>query len=314
MATETRQLIDPTTAIKKRYDFLYIFDVTDGNPNGDPDFDNTPRFDPETFQGLVSDVCLKRKIRDYIYYAKESEGRVEPGYDIFVRSGTSLENQQRKPFDALPELKGKAKAKTTGSEDIELARQWMCVNFFDVRTFGAVMGTTDFRCGQVRGPVQLTFARSRHRVFTSEHGITRVAFTTEEKRKSTSATTEMGNKKTVAYGLYAAHGFISPQLARTTGFNDTDVDVIWQALNSMFEFDRSAARGLMAARHLFVFEHESPLGNAPAHKLFELIENRINLKEGVETPRAYGEYIVPSVAEVSPELPAGISLRDLVAG
>ena len=314
MATQTKQLIDPTTAIKHRYDFLYIFDVTDGNPNGDPDFDNTPRFDPETFQGLVSDVCLKRKIRDYIYYAKERDGQAEPGYDIFVRSGTSLENQQRKPFDAVPELKEKGKGKETKAEDSELARQWMCVNFFDVRAFGAVMSTTEFRCGQVRGPVQLTFARSRDRVFSSEHGITRVAYTTEEKRKSTSATTEMGNKKTVAYGLYVAHGFISPQLARATGFNDDDVEVIWKALNNMFELDRSAARGLMAARHLFVFEHESPLGNAPSHKLFELIENRIKLQEGMETPRSYSHYIVPSLAEITPELPAGVTLNDLVSG
>jgi CRISPR-associated protein Csd2 len=314
MAMQTKQLIDPAAAIKKRYDFLYIFDVKDGNPNGDPDFDNTPRFDPETFQGLVSDVCLKRKIRDYVYYAKESDGQVEQGYDIFVRSGTSLENQQRKPYDVLPDLKGKEKAKETKGEDIELARQWMCVNFFDVRAFGAVMSTTEFRCGQVRGPVQLTFARSHDRVFASEHGITRVAYTTEEKRKSTSATTEMGNKKTVAYGLYLAHGFISPQLARATGFNDADLEVIWQALNNMFEFDRSAARGLMAARHLFVFEHESPLGNAPAHRLFELIENRLELKEGVETPRAYKDYVIPSVADIRPDLPAGVNLRDLVVG
>ena len=274
-----------------------------------------PRFDPETFQGLVSDVCLKRKIRDYIFVAKEKGGQAVEGYDIFVRSGTSLETQQRKPFDTLPELKDKGKGKQTELDDVELGRQWMCCNFYDIRAFGAVMSTTNFRCGQVRGPVQLTFARSRDRVLSSEHGITRVAYTTEDKRKSTTATTEMGNKKSVAYGLYVAHGFVNPQFARQTGFGDADLELLWLAMANMFELDRSAARGLMAARHLFVFKHESPLGNAPAHKLFELVEgeNGINLKKGVETPRSYSDYVVPKLEEIRAGLPAGVTIVDKLA-
>ena len=293
--------------VSKRYDFAYLFDVKDGNPNGDPDFANAPRFDPETFQGLVSDVCLKRKIRDYVFALKSDGDAVEHGYEIFVLQGHSLESRQRMPYDNC-----KLEPKTKDKDQIKQARKWMCENFFDVRAFGAVMSTTDFNCGQVRGSVQMTFARSYDRVLSSEHGITRVAYTTEAKQQSTTATTEMGSKHTVAYGLFLAHGFVNPFLANQTCFTEGDLEVLWQALINMFDQDRSAARGLMAARHLFVFEHESALGNAPAHKLFELIQVKKRDEEGkeIETPRSYNDYIVPSVEEITRQLPKGVSLTD----
>lgn len=298
--------------ISKRYDFLYIFDVKDGNPNGDPDFANTPRFDPETFQGLVSDVCLKRKIRDYVYAAKSQGRALESGYDIFVLQGQSLESRQKMSYDNL-----KLKPKAKDLNDIQAARQWMCENFFDVRAFGAVMSTTDFNCGQVRGPVQLTFARSFDRVLSSEHGITRLAHTTQKDQDAKGPAGTMGNKHTVAYGLYSTHGFVNPVFAsheRTgTGFTTADLEMLWKAMvNMLGAFDASAARGLMAARHLFVFEHSSALGEAPAHKLFELIGNRIRLADGVETPRAYRDYVVPTVDEIRSGLPDGVSLDDKV--
>lgn len=306
---------ETTTAavIDRRYDFLYLFDVKDGNPNGDPDLANTPRFDPETFQGLVSDVCLKRKIRNYALALKSQTGAVEPGYDVFVLEGQSLEERQQMPYQHLEALKGKAKDKETTADDIVKARAWMCEHFFDVRVFGAVMSTTKYRCGQVRGPVQITFARSFDRILSTEHGITRVAYTTQAKKEDkVGSSTEMGNKHTVAYGLYAAHGFVNAGLARQTGFNEEDLKVLWKALGNMFELDRSAARGMMAARHCFVFEHESALGEAPAHKLFDLIESRIKLREGIESPRAFADYIVPAVSEIQPLLPKGVTLSDIV--
>ena len=307
MATATA-----SDVIDKRYDFLYLFDVKDGNPNGDPDFANTPRFDPETFEGLVSDVCLKRKIRDYVFALKSQGGTIEPGYDIFVLQGHSLESRQRMPYDHL-----KIEPKTKDADDIAKARAWMCQSFFDVRAFGAVMSTTDFNCGQVRGPVQLTFSRSFHRVLSSEHAITRVAYTKESKQAGTSATTEMGSKHTVAYGLYRAHGFVNPLFAshaRTgTGFTCADLEALWTALANMLgAFDASAARGLMAARHLFVFEHASALGEAPAHKLFELVEDSVCLREGVETPRAFSDYIIPTTEDIRAELPKGVTVTDKI--
>jgi CRISPR-associated protein Csd2 len=285
--------------VSKRYDFIYLFDCQDGNPNGDPDFDNAPRFDPETFHGLVSDVCLKRKIRDYVSAAKAEE----PGYGIFVTSGQALESQQERPYIEL-----KIEKKTKDRDEIARAREWMCQNFFDVRAFGAVMSTTDFNCGQVRGPVQLTFARSIDRVFSTEHGITRVAYTTREKAKSTSASTEMGRKHTIAYGLYRAQGFINAALAKQTGFTEDDLELLWKALENMFDLDRSAARGLMSARGLYVFEHASSLGEAPAQRLFERV--KVKLKDGIESPRGFEDYVV-SVEESG--LPAGIKLAEPLA-
>ncbi len=301
--------------INKRYDFMYVFDVTDGNPNGDPDFANTPRFDPETFQGLVSDVCLKRKIRDYVFALKSQTGTIDPGYDIYVMQGNSLESRQRMPYDNLEELKDQAKGKNTKAEAMKTARDWMCQNFFDVRTFGAVMSTTDFWCGQVRGPVQITFARSFDRIFSTDHAITRVAYTTEKKKESTSAQTEIGHKHTVAYGLYAAYGFINPHLAggkNGTGFCEDDLRVLWTTLTNMFDLDHSASRGRMAARACYVFEHETALGNAPSHKLFDLV--KVHTVEGVETPRAYTDYAVTSIDEVKSQLPEGVTVYDIIAG
>lgn len=299
--------------ISKRIDILYLFDVKDGNPNGDPDFDNTPRFDPETMQGLVSDVCLKRKIRDYVYALKSQKGSIEKGYDIFVLQGESLESRQKMPYEHLKELEGKAKGKDTKLSDVAMARNWMCENFFDVRAFGAVMSTTDFRCGQVRGPVQVTFSRSFDRVLTSDHGITRVAYTTEEKKQGTTAQTEMGHKHTVAYGLYGGHIFINPHLAvgkNGTGFTDEDLGVLKQALVNMFDLDHSAARGLMRARHAFAFEHDSVLGDAPSGKLFDLID--VKLKEGVETPRSFSDYKITILDEIKANCPGKVTVSDWV--
>lgn len=294
--------IATASIVNHRIDFVYLFDVKDGNPNGDPDMANTPRFDPETFQGLVSDVCLKRKIRDYVFTLKSQNGCVEEGYNVFVQSGHSLESHQRLPYDKLG-----LKAKSKDRETIQKAREWMCGSFYDVRAFGAVMSTTDFNCGQVRGPVQLTFSRSIDRVLATEHGITRVAYTKEQKYEETSGQTEMGNKHTVAYGLYRCHGFINPVLARQTGFSPADLEVLWKALVNMFDLDHSAARGLMTARHLFAFEHDSALGNAPSHKLFDRIQ--IQRRAGVEAPRSIADY---EIAVMRDGLPGGITLTDKV--
>jgi CRISPR-associated protein Csd2 len=284
--------------LTNRYDFVYLFDCQDGNPNGDPDADNAPRYDPETFQGLVTDVCLKRKIRDYVFAAKSQTGAPEQGYDIFVMSGYSLENRQKMPYENL-----NLKAESKENDDIVAARDWMCANFFDVRAFGAVMSTKKFNCGQVRGPVQMTFARSADRVFATEHGITRVAYTKQEKADSTSATTEMGRKHTVAYGLYRSHGFVNAFFGKQTGFTEADLALFWQALQGMWDLDRSAARGLMTPRGLVVFRHDSPLGNAPAHELFERVQ--IKLKDGVVAPRQFTDY---TITIDNANLPEGVSL------
>jgi CRISPR-associated protein Csd2 len=291
--------------IENRYDFVYFFDCTDGNPNGDPDADNSPRIDPETFQGLVSDVCLKRKIRDYVYQS-QSNGAVAKGYDIFVLSGNTLESRQKQPYGHLKEIT--PKGKDTKAADIEKAREWMCRNFFDVRAFGAVMNTTEFNCGQVRGPIQLTFARSVDRIFTTEHTISRQAFTGEKDIKAGSNGT-FGKKHTVAYGLYRAHGFLNPVFARQTGFSTEDLELVWKALANMFDIDRSAARGLMAARRLFVFKHSSALGEAPAHRLFETVTAK--LKDGIVAPRSFDDYQIAGPDQAS--LPAGVELVDVPA-
>jgi CRISPR-associated protein Csd2 len=287
--------------VTSRYDFVYLFDCQDGNPNGDPDFDNAPRFDPETFQGLVSDVCLKRKIRDYVALLKSSNGEVESGYRIFVMSGPTLESQRKLPYEDL-----KIDPKNEARDLIAKARAWMCEKFFDVRAFGAVMSMKLFNCGQVRGPVQITFARSLDRVFSTEHCITRVAYDKEEKSKSTAGNTEMGRKHTIAYGLYCTHGFINAAFAAQTGFTEADLAVLWRALGNMFDMDRSAARGLMCPRGLYVFKHSSTLGEAPAHKLFERV--KVEKNPGVESPRAFSDYTV-TVDEK--DLPAGVTLTRL---
>jgi CRISPR-associated protein Csd2 len=294
------------SAIESRYDFVYFFDCTDGNPNGDPDSDNSPRIDPESFQGLVSDVCLKRKIRDYVYQCRQQNGVIEKGYDVFVLAGNTLESRQRQPFEHLEGVIT-PKGKDTKPTDIQKARDWMCQNFFDVRTFGAVMSTTSFNCGQVRGPLQLTFSRSVDRIFTTEHTISRQAFTGEKDIKS--GTSTFGRKHTIAYGLYRAHGFLNPVFARQTGFSNEDLDLVWKALANMFDLDRSAARGLMAARRLYVFKHHSALGEAPAHCLFESV--KVKLKDSVMVPRSFEDYAVWGPDSAS--LPPGVELLNIPA-
>lgn len=258
--------------IQNRYEFVYFFDVTNGNPNGDPDSGNMPRLDPESSKGLVTDVCLKRKIRNYIQL---TEGNT-PGYDIYVQEKGVLNKQNQKAYDALgikPEPKKLPKEETKARE----LTRWMCNNFFDVRTFGAVM-TTEINSGQVRGPVQLAFAKSIDPIVPLEISITRMAVTHE---KDLEKERTMGRKHIVPYGLYRLHGFISANLAGKTGFSDADLGKLWQALKMMFEHDHSAARGEMNARRLFVFKHNDALGSMPSHKLFERVEiKRINGESG----------------------------------
>lgn len=288
------------TPIQKRYDFTYIFDVTNGNPNGDPDAGNSPRLDPETGHGLVSDVCLKRKIRNYVMLSKsQDDGAPENGYDIYVKEKAILNEQHKKAYDALglkKDVKGAEREKT-----ISDARAWMCQTFFDIRTFGAVM-STDVNAGQVRGPVQLAFASSVEPILTLDQAITRMAVTkVEDKDKERT----IGRKSIVPYGLYVAHGFISPQLASQTGFSDADLELLWEALKMMFEDDRSAARGEMAPQKLIVFEHESKLGSHPAHKLFERVQ--ISKRDKERPARKFADYEVNINRD---GLPAGITIRE----
>ena len=283
-------------AIKNRYDFVYLFDVQDGNPNGDPDGDNAPRTDYETGQGLVTDVCLKRKVRNYVQI-KMGEDQIN---QIFVKEGAVLNNEIKKAYKAL-DLKPKEKGKESDNKD--KARQYMCEHYYDIRTFGAVMSTGD-NAGQVRGAVQLTFARSIDPVMTSEHTVTRMAVT-DEKDKDKERT--MGRKATVPYGLYRAHGFISAALARETTFSEDDLDLLWEALKNMFDLDRSAARGLMAARRLIVFKHDDDLGNAPAHKLFELV--KVEAKDPNRPARSFSDY---EITIDESKLPKGVQLLDLI--
>ena len=290
------------TAITHRYDFSLLFDVTDGNPNGDPDAGNLPRIDAETGLGLVTDVCLKRKIRNYVQLAKADT----PSYEIYVKEKAVLNQQHDRAYVAIGAgelLAGEDKKKRKGGDKVGEARQWMCQNFFDVRTFGAVM-STGTNCGQVRGPVQLTFGRSISPIVVQEHSITRMAVTTEKEAEAQEGENRtMGRKFTVPYGLYQVHGFISAHLANQTGFSEEDLALLWEALVNMFEHDRSAARGEMTMRGLYVFQHESPLGNAPAHSLFKRIKPV--LKEGVLVPRQFENYRL----ELDPSpLPAGVSL------
>lgn len=264
--------------IKNRYDFVYFFDVANGNPNGDPDAGNMPRMDPETSQGLVTDVCLKRKIRNFV--ALNAHGR--DGMRIYVEENAILNDQHRKAYKAVrPDAKEVETAKKLNPKDDDEACKltaWMCANFFDIRTFGAVMGT-GINCGQVRGPIQLSFARSAEAIMPLEISITRMAATNEAEKKQRaeggderSDNRTMGRKHIVPYGLYRAHGWVNAKLAERTGFSEDDLKTLWSALDTMFEHDRSAARGEMVARAGYIFEHTSALGNAPAHELFERIK------------------------------------------
>ncbi|GGD66783.1 type I-C CRISPR-associated protein Cas7/Csd2 [Lacimicrobium alkaliphilum] len=265
--------------LQHRYDFLFLFDVKDGNPNGDPDAGNLPRIDAETGCGLVTDVCVKRKVRNFV---ELTQGGTEKN-KIFIREKAILNN-----LIGEAHQQDQVRASEKG-EKTKAAREWMCSNYFDIRTFGAVMSTGE-NAGQVRGPVQLTFSRSVDPIVVSEHTITRMAVATEgeaEKQKGDNRT--MGRKFTVPYGLYIAHGFVSAHLAAQTGFNEEDLELLWESLGNMFEHDRSAARGEMTARGLYVFQHDSKLGNAPAHSLFE----RIKVSKQCEGPaRNFTDYSV----------------------
>jgi CRISPR-associated protein Csd2 len=289
------------SAIENRYDFVLLFDVKDGNPNGDPDAGNLPRIDAETGSGLVTDVALKRKVRNFVGMMKECD----PPYDIYIKEKAVLERTHRAAYKAIgaeDELSDTEKKGRKGSaENVAKARDWICANFYDVRSFGAVM-STGVNAGQVRGPVQLTFARSIDPVIAMEHSITRMAVATEkESEKQQGDNRTMGRKFTVPYGLYRAHGFISAHLAGQTGFSEKDLELLWQSLENMFDHDRSAARGEMACRGLYVFKHESKLGNAQAHRLFE----RIQVESSKQPPRAFSDYTV-SVDDSG--LPAGVEL------
>ena len=291
--------------IKNRYEFVILFDVENGNPNGDPDAGNMPRVDPDTGLGLVTDVCLKRKIRNYVETVKEDE----TGYRIYVKDGVPLNRSDNEAYVTLglDEKKIKDIKKKDPSVDARI-RDWMCANFYDIRTFGAVMTTfvkSALNCGQVRGPVQLGFARSVEPIYPQEVTITRVAITTEADAEKKG--TEMGRKFIVPYGLYRCEGYVSANLARkTTGFSEEDLQLLWKAILNMFEYDHSAARGKMAVRELIVFKHDSELGNAPAWKLFDAVH--VTRKNAVDAApaRAYADYEV-TVDEAS--IPEGVTCQ-----
>ena len=289
--------------IKNRYDFVILFDVENGNPNGDPDSGNMPRVDPETGYGLVTDVCLKRKIRNYVETAKEDA----EGYRIYIKDQVPLQRSDAEALSYLGVDKDlKAAKKDDPTLDVKI-RDFMCQNFYDIRTFGAVMTTFvkgALNCGQVRGPVQLSFARSVDPILPQEITITRVAITTEAAAQEKD--TEMGRKYIVPYGLYRAEGYVSANLARkVTGFSEEDLQFLWQAILNMFENDHSAARGKMAVRELIVFKHDSELGNAPAYKLFDAVH--VDHAAGVTVPRKYSDYVVT----VDQQLPAGVTCERL---
>lgn len=280
--------------LKNRIDFVYIFDVQDGNPNGDPDAGNLPRVDAETGMGLVTDVCLKRKVRNYVQVAKGCAD----GYDIFIKEKAVLNTL----IDSAHEEENvkSAKDKTSAARDV------MCKKYYDIRTFGAVMSTGK-NAGQVRGPIQFTFARSVDPIAAMEHSITRMAVATEkEAEKQGGDNRTMGRKATVPYGLYVCHGFISANLAKQTGFSEEDLSLFWDALKNMFDADRSAARGLMSAQKLIVFKHDSVLGNAPANKLFDCVKVE-NKCEG--TPRKFDDYTVTINRD---NLPAGVTIEEMI--
>lgn len=280
--------------LKNRIDFIYIFDVQDGNPNGDPDAGNLPRIDAETGMGLVTDVCLKRKVRNYVQVAKDSA----EGYDIFIKEKAVL----NKSIDAAHDEESVKNA----SDKTSAARVVMCRKFYDIRTFGAVMSTGK-NAGQVRGPIQFTFARSADPIAAMEHSITRMAVATEkEAEKQGGDNRTMGRKATVPYGLYVCHGFISANLAKQTGFSEDDLALFWDALKNMFDVDRSAARGLMSAQKLIVFKHDSVLGNAPANKLFDLV--KVEKKCG-GAPRSFSDYTVTIDKD---NLPAGVNIEEMI--
>ena len=287
-----------SASIQNRYDFVIFFDVKDGNPNGDPDAGNLPRIDPETGHGLVTDVCLKRKVRNYVQLAK---GSAAP-FDIFVKEKAVL-NSLIEDAHEHESVKNKEKGEKT-----EAARQFMCSKFYDVRTFGAVMSTGK-NAGQVRGPVQLTFARSIGQIVPLEHSITRMAVATEaEAEKQQGDNRTMGRKYTIPYALYRGHGFVSAPFATQTGFSESDLELLWQALTNMFEHDHSAARGQMAMRRLIVFKHDSALGNAQSSALFDMVQ--VQPKEGTGVVRDFSQYEI--VIPKQSQMPAGVTVMEKI--
>lgn len=292
--------------IHNRYDFVILFDVVNGNPNGDPDAGNLPRVDPETGLGIVTDVCLKRKIRNYVEAAKEGEA----GYRIYIKENVPLEQSDREALDyiGISDITDKNFKKKYPDADVKI-RDFMCSNFYDIRTFGAVMTTFvkgALNCGQVRGPVQLSFARSIDPIAPQEVTITRVAITTTKDAQNKA--TAIGRKFIVPYALYQAEGYVSANLARkTTGFSEEDLELLWQAIINMFENDHSAARGNMTVRELIVFKHDSELGNAPSYKLFERVH--VEKKDPAKVPRAYDDY---EVTVDTDDLPQGVTCRRMI--
>ncbi|MCK5630918.1 MAG: type I-C CRISPR-associated protein Cas7/Csd2 [Nanoarchaeota archaeon] len=284
--------------IENRYEFVLLFDVKNGNPNGDPDAGNLPRIDPETNHGIVTDVCLKRKIRNYVELVKNNEKY----FNIYVQEKAILTERRAPAYEAVKEEKDM-------KNKISKARLWMCQNFFDVRTFGAVMSTKDNNCGQVRGPVQFSFSQSVEPICSLEATITRMAVETAKEAKSQDGDNRtMGRKTYIPYGLYRAHGFISAPLANQTGFTEEDLELFWNALMNMFEHDRSAARGEMAVQKLIVFKHENKLGNAPAHKLFDLI--KVERAKNVESPaRSFKDYDVSIAKDACPK---GVEIMEML--
>ena len=286
-----------SSVINNRYEFVLLFDVKNGNPNGDPDAGNLPRVDPETGHGIVTDVCLKRKIRNFVELTKNGE----TPFHIYVQEKAILTERRVPAYEAVADEKD-------ASVKISKARKWMCQNFFDVRTFGAVMSTKENNCGQVRGPVQITFSQSIDPVVSLEASITRMAVETKKEADAQSGDNRtMGRKTYVPYGLYRAHGFISAPLAEQTGFSEDDLTLLWDALKNMFDHDRSAARGEMAAQKLFVFKHNSSLGNAPAHKLFDLVS--VQRKDSSKPARTFLDYDVLIDKSTAPQ---GIEILELL--
>lgn len=294
---------------ERRHDFAILFDVQNGNPNGDPDAGNLPRVDPETMKGIVTDVCIKRKIRNYVDAIKGEEGK----FKIYVQNKQALNSLHGRAYEELGLTSTGSKQK---KDDINKARQWMCQNFYDIRTFGAVM-TTGVNCGQVLGPVQLTFAQSIDPIVPLDISITRIAITKPEDMEYVEGeegeeakggkATEMGRKSIVPYGLYLAKGFFNPVYAQKTGFSEDDLALLWEAIEKMWDLDRSASRGFMALRGLYVFSHENKLGNAPAHKLLERV--KAGLKDGKEVARDFSDYEVNVNEE---DMPEGVTLTKMI--
>ena len=291
--------------IQNRYEFVYLFDVENGNPNGDPDAGNMPRIDPETSYGIVTDVCLKRKIRNYVEIVKKNESP----YEIYIREKAILNQTHERAHKAIgADDKGDGKKRKGSGEEVDRARAWMCANFFDVRSFGAVM-STGVNCGQVRGPVQLNFGRSIESIVPLEVTITRMAVATEKEAEQQSGDNRtMGRKHIVPYALYRTEGYISSHLAMQTGFSEEDLKLLWEALMNMFDHDHSAARGKMSARKLLVFKHSSSLGNAPAYKLLDLIQVKRKTEES-KPARQYSDYEV--LIEID-KVPNGIVLEEML--